>query len=309
MKYLLFDAGNILYRTFYVHKNEDDMTIAGLAANTALLTINKYYKENKPCKVVMAFDRHSWRKDYTNSDECVSVKKYKGNRRLNMTAKEEARYKLFLEHVAEFEDMVRECTSIAVIADDGLEADDGIAGMCQTLSVTEPNSEIIIVSQDKDLIQLLRYPNVRLVDPATGHDRSLNDWNNDADYFMFEKCIRGDAGDNVQSAYPRIRKTRIQKAYDDAYERTNVMEHTWEMPIGDGETKEVIVKDLYKENILLMDLTAQPDDIQKRMVTSVLNGLRNPGKFEYFQFLQFLGKYEMERVADNVENFVPMLSS
>lgn len=309
MKYLVFDAGNILYRTFYVHKNEDDMTVAGMAALTALLTINKYFKLHKPCKIIMAFDRHSWRKDYTAGGQCITPKGYKANRRQDMTPKEEERYQLFLDHVEEFENLIREHTSIMVMADDGLEADDVIAGVCQTLSVTEDDSEIIIVSQDKDLIQLLRHPNVTLVDPATGKNRTLADWDGDADLFMFEKCIRGDAGDNVQSAYPRIRSTRIRKAYEDDFEKANVMEHEWELPIGNGDTKKVKVKDLFKENALLMDLTAQPDDIQKKMVMSVLTGIKNPGQFEYFSFLRFLGKYEMKRIAENVESFVPMLSA
>jgi 5'-3' exonuclease len=309
MKYLIFDAGNILYRTFYVHKSEDDITITGLAVNTAFMTINKYFKMFKPCKVVMAFDRSSWRKKYTASDECISEKPYKGNRRQNMTPSEEARYKLFLEHVGEFENMLREYTSIPVIADEGLEADDIIAGLCQTLSVTEPDADKIIISQDKDLIQLLRYNNVRLIDPATGHDRTLEDWDNDPDLFIFEKCIRGDAGDNVQSAYPRIRRTRILKAYDDDYEKTNIMEHEWELPLGNNQTKKVTVKDLFKENVLLMDLSAQPLDIQKRMVSAVLYGLRNTGKFDYFTFLRFIGKYQMKRLGESIEYYIPMLSS
>lgn len=309
MKYLVIDAGNILYRTFYVHKDEDDVTIAGMAALAAILTINKYFKMHKPCKVIMAFDRHSWRKDYTAGPQCITAKGYKANRRQNMTPKEEARYKLFLEHVEEFEEMVREHTSIMAIADDGLEADDVIASICQTLPIIEPDAEVIILSQDKDLIQLLRHSNVTLIDPATGKPRTLSDWEGDANYFIFEKCIRGDAGDNVQSAYPRIRSTRIRKAYEDDFEKANVMEHEWELPIGDGETKTVVVKDLFKENQLLMDLSEQPDDIQKRMVTAVLTGLRNPGQYNHFNFLRFLGKYEMKRIAQNVDSYVPMLSS
>ena len=309
MKYLLFDAGNILYRTFYAHKGEDDITVAGLAANTALLTLNKYFKLYKPNKVVMAFDRHSWRKDYMAEDGRVSVKPYKGNRRQNMTKKEEEKYQLFLQHVEDFEEMIRDHTAIASLACDGLEADDVIAGMVQTLEVTEPDSEVILVSQDKDMIQLLRHPNLRIIDPATGDDRTLDDWDGDADLFMFEKCIRGDGGDHVQSAYPRVRSTRIRKAYEDDYEKANMMEHEWELPINEDETKTVKVKDLFKENIILMDLTAQPDDIQKSMVKTVLIGLRNPGKFDFFSFLRFLGKYEMQRVADNVDSFIPMLSS
>lgn len=314
MKYLVFDAGNILYRTFYAHRGEDDHTLAGLASHIALLTLNKYYKQHKPCKVIMGFDRHSWRKDYTASDDCVSKKPYKGNRRQNMTESEQEKFERYLQHIAEFEEMIRDYTSIIALANDGLEADDIIAGVINTLSVTEPNAKIVVVSQDKDLIQLLRHNNVRLIDPSTGHDRTLKDWDNDADLFMFEKCLRGDPGDYVQSAYPRIRKTRIVKAYSDEFEKANVMAHEWPKPDSktdsDGNPLEFFkVQDLFKENILLMDLDEQPDHIQKLMVMTVLDGLANPGRFDYFNFLKYLGIYDLERVAENVETFVPMLSS
>jgi len=304
MKYLVFDASNILYRTFYAHVTEDDITVAGLASHTALVTLNKYYKAHRPDKVVMCFDRYSWRKDYTASDECLSGKPYKGNRRQNLTAKQKERYQLFLKHVDEFEHMMAEYTSVICLADEGLEADDLMAGIVQVKSVTDPDDEIIILSADKDMMQLLKHPNVRLIDPATGNDRTLKDWNNDANLFMFEKCLRGDAGDNVQSAYPRVRKTRIWKAYEDDYERSNVMMTEWI----NQEERRFKVQDLFKENKLLMDLESQPDHIQKKVVNATLKGLNNPGSFSYFNFLQFLGKYELKRIADSVENFVPLLS-
>jgi len=306
MKYLLFDASNILYRTFYAHTNEDDDVVAGYAAHAAIITLNKYFKLFKPCKVIMCFDRKSWRKGYTASDECISQKPYKGNRRKNMTESQKIRYQSFLEHLGEFEELVKEYTSIIVMAGDGLEADDLIAGTIQTMTVKEPDSEFVIISADKDLIQLLKHDNVRLIDPATGNDRTLEDWNDDAKYFMFEKCIRGDSGDNVQSAYPRVRSTKIKKAYTDKFERTNIMMHEWTSPV-DGRTFKV--QDLFKENILLMDLEEQPNDIQLHIIRTVLDSMANPGEFSYFKFLGFLGKYKMKNIADRVESYVPMLSS
>ncbi len=71
-KYLVFDISNLLYRTFFAHHTEDDITIAGLATHSALLVLNKYYRQYKPHKIVMAFDNESWRKDYTASEECIS---------------------------------------------------------------------------------------------------------------------------------------------------------------------------------------------------------------------------------------------
>lgn len=304
MKYLVLDVTNILYRTFFAHKTEDDITVAGLAAHTALVTINKYYREFKPHKILMCFDRSSWRKEYTKSTECISGKPYKGNRRQKMTPKEKEKYELFLSHIADFEEMIRDHTTIVTLAGDGLEADDLVGGSIQVISVMEPEAEFVIVSGDKDMIQLLKHKNTTLIDPATGKKRTLDDWDGDADLFMFEKCLRGDLGDNVQAALPRVRKTRILKAYQDEYERANLMMERWTAPNG----REFLVKDLFNENILLMDLESQPDDIQEKIVNTVIDGLNDPGTFSYFHFMRFLGKYELKKVAEQAEQFVPMFS-
>lgn len=304
MRYLVFDITNILYRTFFAHKTEDDITIAGLASHAGLITLNKYYRHYKPHKVVMCFDRSSWRKQYTKSEHCISGKLYKGNRRQKMTPKEKERYNLFLTHLADFEQLIKENTSIITLAGDGLEADDLVAGVIQTVGVQEDDAEFVVVSSDKDLIQLLGYPNVSLINPADGKERTLEEWDGDAELFMFEKCIRGDIGDNVQSALPRCRSKRIRKAYTDTYERANLMMETWKDPSG----KEYVVKQLFEENKLLMDLREQPEDIQKQIIKTVLEGFEDPGTFSYFHFMKFCGKYDLKKVAEQAEQFIPMMS-
>ncbi len=304
MRYIAFDISNILYRTFYANKSDDDTTIAGLAHHAALTTLNKYNREFKPHKLILCCDRKSWRKAYTASEEAVTPKQYKGNRRQKMTPAEQKKYAAFMDHLREFEEIIDEHTSVITMAEIGLEADDIMAGVCQVLTMDEDN-EVILVTADKDMIQLLRYPNVRLIDPASGKDRTLDEWDGDANLFMFEKCIRGDRGDWVQSAYPRVKKTRIMKAWNDDFELANMMNETWIHP-DDG--KEYIVKQLFKENQLLMDLTKQPDDIQLTIVKTVLRGLKDPGTFSYFHFMRFLGKYKMEKLSQNVETFTKMLN-
>ena len=303
MKYLVLDISNLLYRTFYANKNDDDTTIAGLAAHQAILTIHKYYQLYKPHKVVMCFDRSSWRKEYTASDQAITKRPYKGNRRKDMTDAQKAKYKIFLQHLNDFEEMIREQTTIIALANDGLEADDLMAGVVQMMTLEEDN-EVILVTADKDMIQLLGYPNVRLIDPASGKDRTLDEWDGDADLFMFEKCIRGDGGDNVQSALPHCRSTRIREAYVDDYVKANLMNETWT----DQDENEFVVKHLFNENRLLMDLSCQPDDIQQKIISTILETLENPGSFEYFHFMKFLGRFELKKLAERADNFVEMLS-
>ncbi|TFH08230.1 MAG: hypothetical protein E4H14_06805, partial [Candidatus Thorarchaeota archaeon] len=107
MKYLVFDISNLLYRTFFAQRQENDETLAGLATHSALVTLNKYFRQHKPDRVVMAFDRSSWRKDYTASPECLSKKPYKGNRRKDMSPAQQAKFQRFMNHLSEFETLIR----------------------------------------------------------------------------------------------------------------------------------------------------------------------------------------------------------
>lgn len=307
MRYLIFDVSNMLHKTFYAYNTDDDITIAGMASQTALVTLNKYYKKYRPDKIIMAFDRPSWRISYTKSDECLSGLVYKGERRKDQTESQKERYKLFKQHVADFEELIRENTSIISLARTNLEADDLIAGAVQLITMEDDENEAIIVSADKDFMQLLRYDNVYLVDPATGDERTLEEYEFDANLFMFEKCFRGEGkgGDNVQNAYPRLRRNKIVEAYTDEFARTNLMNHTWEHPIS---KKTFRVGDLHKENQLLMDLEKQPEHIQIDIIEAVMAGMANPGKFEYFKFIKYCGKHGLEKVKDGSDQYIDMLS-
>ncbi len=308
--YLVFDITNMLFRTFFANKREDESTSAGLAHHAALTTLNKYFRDHKPTKVVMTFDRPSWRKFYTKDEElCISGKVYKGHRRKNMTPREREKFVKFLDHIREFEEIMRSHTSIVCLRANLLEADDLVGGFVDKYG---NESKITIISSDKDFIQLLRNINIDLIDPASGKSRRtelIEKYGDDVDYFMFEKCLRGDAGDNVMSALPRIRKTRILKAFRDPYERANLMHETWSVGVpGSDDFREFVVKDLFEENKMLMDLTAQPEPVRDIIDATIEEAMENPGKYSHFHFLRFLGEYELERITKSIDNFVKMLS-
>lgn len=298
---MIVDASNILYRTFFAHKQEDEDDIIGLAHHIGLTTLNKYFKKIKPHKVVLCFDRPSWRKTYTKSDECVSKMPYKGNRRQQMTPSEKKKFEQFMDHIKEFEEIMRTHSSIICLTSEGCEADDLISMFVQMNA--EDDNEFIIISGDKDFIQLLGYPGTTLVDPASGKQRTLDEWNGDHKLFMYEKCFRGDRGDNVMSSYPRLRKKRIMEGYKDDFKHLELMADSW--TLGD---KEFSVKELFKENELLMDLRCQPMNIKRRMVSDIVREMREPGEFSYFHFIKFLSKNKLDKIKQQAEYFIPLLS-
>lgn len=300
--YLLFDISNILHQTFYAQRSgESDMTLAGLASHMALTTLNKYFKLYNPTKgVVMAFDRSSWRKEYMASDLAISNKAYKGHRRQNMTASQEAKYHMFLGHLNEFEEMISNNTTIITLARESLEADDLISGFIRL----NKDSNIVLVSTDSDMLQLLQFENLTIVSPRTGKVLTLDEFDNDPLYYTFYKCVRGDQSDNIQSAFPGVRETRIRKAYSDPYEMVNLMESTWT----DQNGVTYLVKDLYEENQLLINLTAQPGPVMELIDSTVLESMVKHKKFNLFNFMKFLSKYELENIKKGIDAYMPMMS-
>ena len=301
--WLVFDISNLLYRTFFSQKNETDEELAGLATHQALTTLNKYFKIYKPTKgVVMAFDRSSWRKEYTASDKCISKRPYKGTRRKDMTPSQREKYARFMDHLAEFETLIIEHTTIVTLVYDSLEADDLIAGFCQLhSSAADP---IMVITADSDMLQLAKNPGVTIISPATDKPQSLADYFDDPEYYVFQKCLRGDSTDNVQSAYPRVRATRIRKAYEDPFERVQLMKETWVSPAG----TEFVVEQLFAENEKLIHLEKQPQDIRDLIEAVVTVAMQKKRQFSMFHIMKFIGKYKLNRIKDSIDQYIALLS-
>jgi len=310
---LIIDGNNLLYRTFHANNKggDPDDVVIGLCIHSALMTMNKLFRTFTPDDVIVVFDTTSWRKEYTKDlSLCVTNKKYKGYRRANQTPQQEQLFKMLDDHIDEFADMLKDRTSVLVLRRELLEGDDLMAAYVQM----NRDDENIVVSGDKDMMQLLRYSGVRVINPADGKPRSLDDWGGNGDLFMFEKCIRGEpkANDNIQSSYPRLLRTKIMKVLEDPFLCENIMNHTFsqleELPDGSYGDVTYTTRDLFQENKILMDLREQPDVVKILMVKTVIAARESRGKYDHIKFLQFCTREELSNIINKVEEFVPMLS-
>lgn len=299
MKILVVDIPNLFFRVVAAHNTKfggDEEDKAGLALHSCLNTMNKWYTKVQPDKIIVVFEgSNNWRKTYTKSPECKSGVIYKGNR-----VKDPSMEHLF-QVITDFETLARNHTSIVCLSADTLEGDDLIAGCAQYFS--KEGHEVIILSGDKDFMQLLKLDNVKLLNPDKGEFRECDN----PEYFIFEKCIRGDTGDNVRSAFPRVRSKRLEKAYQDQYEMVSLMNETWSITDNEKE-KKFSVKELFEENQLLMDLEKQPDDIRDLIFSTINDGIEKRGKFSMFAFQKFVGQHGLKQIGENVNKFIKLLS-
>lgn len=308
MHSLVIDISNLLFRVAAMQKHTggpanygasvDDLV--GLSMHVALQSIMKWYKKVKPDFVVFSFEGGTnWRKSYTAQHSLAIRRQYKANR------VKDPEMEHFYKLIDSFKEVMSKHTSICCISIPDMEGDDVIAAYC-LLNASEEH-HITIVSGDKDFIQLTKLPNIKLLDPDTGKQRNQptdKDYQEDIDYWLFLKCIRGDSGDNVPSAYPRVFEKRIKVAYADGYERLNFMNERWK----DENLTEHRVGDLFVHNEVLMDLTKQPDEIKLRLYEEVIKQSQPDALalYSHFHFLRFLGKYKLVRVAEEASKFTDM---
>ena len=324
MKYALIDTANTFFRARHIaSRNSDAWEKVGMALHLTLASTNQIVKRFGIDHVVFCLEGRSWRKDYYTP--------YKKNRvvdTMSQTEAEAEESKLFWETYESFTTWLKEKTNCSVLRDPKAEADDLIARFIHL----HPDDEIFIISTDTDYLQLIT-PKVKQYSGVTGELITLEGYFDDKgrpvkdklknpklledpQYLLFKKCMRGDATDNVFSAFPGVRekgsakKAGLIEAYADRTKRgfdwNNMMLQRWT----DHDGNEVRVRDAYERNRVLIDLTAQPDDVKLSVDTNIREGVRRTTIPQVgIHLMKFAGKYELNKIADNAETYARWLNS
>ena len=278
--------------------------------------LQKKYRCNN---IIITFDcvNKSWRKLYTHTSntEKVTHKIYKAGRREGLTFSESEKLAEFDKSIQRFVNFFKTQTTVLCLQENYLEGDDLIAGYVQMFK----KDDHVIYSSDKDFMQLINSidGNVILVESSKDTERTLDDWSGDPKLFLFEKCFRGEqrGGDNVQSAYPRLLRTKIIKAYTDNFLQTNIMNNKFTVGDIDHNGEPVVYEyrtgDLFEENKMLMGLSNQPQNIRELIYNSILKSINEQkySRFDYMGFLKFCKLHGMDRAIKEKDRFMNVLSS
>jgi len=319
MKYVLIDTANMFFRARHgAFRAADAWEKIGFALHITLMAVNKMARRFEADHVVFALEGRSWRKDF--------YAPYKRNRavaRAALTETEAEEDKMFWETYDELTKYLSTRTNCSVIRHATAEADDVIARWI----ALHPEDQHTIVSSDTDFVQLVaanvqQYNGITdelitlegtydakgnaVVDKKTKQPKATPD----PAWLLFEKCMRGDSSDNVFSAYPGVRergtknKVGLREAYADrdrkGYNWNNMMLQRWTDPEG----VEHRVLDDYERNRVLIDLTAQPDEVKAVVDAAIREQVshRDVGQVGV-RFMQFCGKYELNRCSESAEQF------
>jgi 5'-3' exonuclease len=258
---------------------------------------------------------------------------YKKNRivdSLSQTQDEVDENAMFWSTYETFTTFLKEKTNCSVLRHEQAEADDLIARFIHL----HPDDTHYIISTDSDYVQLINQ-NVLQYNGVTNELITLNGYFKDSgkpvidkktkepklledtpEYLLFKKIIRGDAGDNVFTAYPRApekgskNRVGIREAFDDrdkqGFKWNNFMLQKWI----DHNGVEVCVRDAYNRNRMLIDLTAQPEDMKQKFDQRIRESVRVTTTPQVgVHFMRFCGKHNLEKISQNVEAFSKWLNT
>ena len=156
---------------------------------------------------------------------------------------------------------------------------------------SELNNEdnILILSGDKDFIQLQRFGNVTQYDPVRKKDISSND----PEKFTNHLVLSGDRGDgipNVLSADDCIVEGVRQKPLREA-KIEEILSTEWESLPND-------IKRNWSRNMTLIDLTFIPENIKQDIIAEYEAQSNKPRDKMFNYFIQHKMKLLMESIGD-----------
>lgn len=267
-----------------LEKNEtpDEQEFRIMVLNSIRKNVKKF-KEEYGRDVVIACDtKYSWRKAF--------FPHYKASRKKlrDESATDWEQIFIYFEKV---KNEIKEFTNYKVIDVNEAEADDIIGYFAQKHGVEFGTGErkIVIISGDKDFVQLHKYTNIEQYDPVS--EKKITTAN--PQLFLVDHIIRGDKGDGVPNILSdadtfvteKRQVTLTKKRYDHLFNslRSGDIEDTWH----------------FIRNRTLIDLSYTPDYIREK-IQSEYEKENTKGKKS---LMAYFAKYRLSALIDCLGDF------
>lgn len=210
-------------------------------------------------ELVLCYDSKSyWRKTYFPHYKCTR-KKDREKSELNWTS--------IFETLNKIRDEIKDNMPYKVLNVDGAEADDAIAVMCQETAIKnirlqrdmQPPQKVLILSGDKDFVQLQKYPFVTQYNPVAkkfvvGEDPKR---------FTQEHIIKGDRSDAIPNIFSpddtfhmKKRQRPISKKFLDTLLSKDIESSLTEEQLNN-----------YERNKTLIDLECIPEEVKNSIIS------------------------------------------
>lgn len=261
---------------------EDEALIRHFILNSLRMHNEKY--RDQYGKMVICADGGSWRKDY--------FPQYKANRKKGRE-EDTKDWDAIFQTFTKIRNEIAENLPFDVVHEYGVEADDIIATIVQETQEFGKHEPVMIISADKDFIQLQKYSNVKQYSPLTR--KFIED--KDPVRYLQEHIMRGDSGDGV----PNVLSDDDALCSDDKRQSplSKKKIDTW---LESDNLESIMPSQAYRNwqrNSKVIDLEQIPSEIKER----ILNNYNNVKSTPNMKVLNYLIVNRLNNLIESVGDF------
>ena len=259
--------------------NKNKTIDENMVRHMILNSIRMYRTEhrNEYGEVVLTWDsKHSWRRDY--------FPEYKASRR---KGREESNldWDDIFATLNKIRNEIKENFPYKYLEVFGAEADDIIGFLCQE----NRDEKIMIISGDKDFIQLQKYPNVTQWSPIT--KKQVNGF--DPTIYLKEHILKGDTSDGV----PNVLSP--DNTFSDGLRQRPLSRKKIQSWLNSVEDCNDEVKRNYQRNLTLIDLSKTPEELKNQIRLEYNNAPHG----DRSKLLNYFMQNKLKELTENIGEF------
>ena len=229
-------------------------------------------------EVILTWDsKHSWRRDY--------FPEYKASRRKGRE-ESDLDWEDIFGTLNKIRNEIKQNFPYKYLEVFGAEADDIIGFLCEE----NKNEKIMIISGDKDFIQLQKYPNVTQWSPIT--KKQVNGF--DPTIYLKEHILKGDTSDGV----PNI-LSPDNTFVDGLRQRPLSRKKIQSWLLGGGSDWNDEVKRNFQRNSTLIDLSKTPEELKNQIRLEYNNAPHG----DRSKLLNYFMKNKLKELTENIGEF------
>ena len=274
---------NLMMQIRYASEVDENL-IRHMVLNS-LRMYNVKFKEEYGDMIICADDKKYWRREL--------FPYYKASRK---KAREESAldWNLIFESLNKIRDELKETFPYTVLQIDHAEADDIIATLCHEHGVylkNDATEKILILSSDKDFLQLQKFANVEQYSPM--QKKFLKESN--PERFLKEHIMKGDKGDGIPNF---LSPDDIFVSDGRQKPVTEKKLNTWVTQNPELFCDEVMLRN-YRRNEMLIDLSKIPEDYKQK----ILDAFRNAPQKGREKIFNYFVKHRMKMLMEHIQEF------
>lgn len=278
---ILLDASSIFMATIMAQSKtfEEQPELVRHTIFNIIRRFNLQFREEYGEMIICFDSKNNWRRDV--------FPEYKAGRKKGRD-ESDMNWKRIFEITDQTKQELREYSPYRTVEVERCEADDVIGTICERSNTPEP---ILIISPDKDFVQLQRYPNVKqysnmqkkwiepVVDPLTD---------------LEEKILTGDTGDGVPNVL-----SEDNVLIEENLRQTPLSKRKKQQLMDDPEALGTTVARRIIRNRNMIDLTRTPDNLKDAIIES----FDKPAGGSIMRLMTLFTKNKMKLMLESLPDF------